>query len=57
MIWKDHGRNAKKVLKGYPHLSEEGINACAAYIEAHPEEIPADEPPPGTPPFVANLDS
>ena len=57
MIWTDHGRDTKRVLEGYPHLSEEGINACAAYIQAHPEQIPDLEPPPGNTPFVAKLDS
>lgn len=46
LIWESHAKNVEKILKNYPHLSSAQIQAGAAYIEEHPEEIPSLERPP-----------
>ena len=46
MIWESHGKSVEKILKHYAHLLASQIQAGAAYIEAHREEIPALERPP-----------
>jgi len=45
MIWESHGKNVGKILKNYAHLSAAQVQAGAAYIEAHREEIPSMERP------------
>lgn len=45
MIWESHGKSVEKILKNYPHLSAARIQAGAAYIEAHREEIPSMQRP------------
>lgn len=39
MIWSDHGRSVKRLLRYYPNLSPARIEAGRRYIEAYPDEI------------------
>jgi uncharacterized protein (DUF433 family) len=45
LIWDSHEKSVVKILKNYARLSAAQIQAGAAYIEAHPEEIPSMERP------------
>lgn len=38
-IWIDHERDAKKVLRNYPHLKPAQVTAAVRYAEAHPLQI------------------
>ena len=41
-VWMDHGRNAQRVLKNYPHLNAAQIHAAVAYAQAFGQEEPRD---------------
>jgi uncharacterized protein (DUF433 family) len=45
LLWEAHGGKVAGVRRHYPHLSAAQVQAGAAYIGAHPEEIPAGERP------------
>lgn len=45
LLWESHSKSVAKVLRNYPHLSAAQIQAAAAYVEAHREEIPSQDRP------------
>lgn len=39
MLWVDHGRDRKRLLRNYPHLTAAQLEAGLRYAEAYSEEI------------------
>lgn len=39
MLWKDHGRDSRRLKRGYPHLTPAQIEAGAGYAEEYRQEI------------------
>ncbi len=39
MLWKDHGKDSRRLQRGYPHLTPAQIAAGAGYAEENRQEI------------------
>jgi uncharacterized protein (DUF433 family) len=45
MIWEDHKGNLKAILRHYPSLRGDQVQAAVSYLQAYPDEMPSLEPP------------